>query len=462
WIISAFQLTFASFLLLSGRLSDVANPKHTFVIATAGIGCISIATGFLSSTIPFIAFRAMAGVMGAMTIPSALTLLVGIFPEPHEQARVIGAFGGSDGVGNGKLYSTASLRPGLLTHALDTGGISLLTVSDILFIFALTEGSMDIWISVKVLLPLLLSIALMIGFFVWEHVIPTHIAAVPPRTWFYRNFAVLFVVALLPYLWFTTMFDINMVLWQEVYDWSSLICALRLIPSGVVTFSISLTGPLARRISPKWIILFGMALMIIANILFVYADNPSRHWSFVLPAIIVGDAGAMLVYTHANIAIFETTPPRTAGTVGAIFNGALQLGSAVSVEAITSIETSIERTHGGFTSYAGHAAAWWFLVGVVAAEALAVAAFYRTSSAVALSDAEVKIDDKASAEPVAPPNSEKPGHSVGASNTAKPLSVDTPAFEKTFNKLGLAPGKVPRVTTHATQLESLPLPSQVH
>lgn len=38
-----------------------------------------------------------------MTIPSALTLLVGIFPEPHEQAQAIGAFGGSGGVGNGTL-----------------------------------------------------------------------------------------------------------------------------------------------------------------------------------------------------------------------------------------------------------------------------------------------------------------------------------------------------------------------
>lgn len=41
--------------------------------------------------------------VGAMTIPSALTLLVGIFPEPHEQAQAIGAFGGSGGVGNGTL-----------------------------------------------------------------------------------------------------------------------------------------------------------------------------------------------------------------------------------------------------------------------------------------------------------------------------------------------------------------------
>lgn len=55
-----------------------------------------------------------------------------------------------------------------------------------------------------------------------------HIISSPPRTWFYENFAVLFAVALLPYLWFTTMFDVNTILWQEVYGWNSLICALRM------------------------------------------------------------------------------------------------------------------------------------------------------------------------------------------------------------------------------------------
>ncbi|GJE88722.1 MFS general substrate transporter [Phanerochaete sordida] len=508
WIISAFQLTFASFLLLSGRLSDVTNPKYTFVIATAGIGCISIVTGFLDLKIPFIVLRAVAGIMGAMTIPSALTLLVNIFPEPHEQAQAIGAFGGSGGVGNvigllvGAIFvKLASWRwifwfisiiaipiailsamfippqrhddeplnqPTVLQkiNSLDLGGISLLTVSVILFIFALTEGSAGTWVSVKVLLPLVLSIFLMIGFFVWERIIPSHIAAIPPRTWFYRNFAVLFAVALLPYLWFTTMFDVNMILWQEVYGWNSLICALRMIPSGVVTFCMALTGPLARRISPKWIILTGMGLMIVANILFAYADGPARYWPLALPAIVLGDAGAMLAYTHANIAIFEATPARVAGTVGALFNGALQLGSAVGVAAVTSIETSVERAHGGFTGYAGRAAAWWFLVGIVALEAVAVAVFYRTGLAPAEVAAETDVCEKpaqkVSAEPVTPSETQKLQRSFSYFSSSEPTPVGTPASEKTLGEMGFVPGKQSRVTTPAAEFDSLSLPPRVH
>ena len=44
-----------------------------------------------------------------------------------------------------------------------------------------------------------------------------------------------------------------------------------------------------------------------------------------------------------------------AGTVGAIFNGALQLGSAVGIAAVSSIETSVEERSGDEAGYAGRA-----------------------------------------------------------------------------------------------------------
>ena len=61
-------------------------------------------------------------------------------------------------------------------------------VAVILFIFGLTEGSAGVWVSVKVLLPLVLSIFLIVGFFVWERIIPTHIAAMYVLTSLYSGF----------------------------------------------------------------------------------------------------------------------------------------------------------------------------------------------------------------------------------------------------------------------------------
>lgn len=66
-----------------------------------------------------------------------------------------------------------------------------------------------------------------------------------------------------------------------------------------------------------------------------------------------------------------------AGTVGAIFNAALQLGSAIGLAAFCSIETSVEATHGDSQKFHGRAAAFWFLLGIVIVEILCVFYFYR-------------------------------------------------------------------------------------
>ena len=69
-----------------------------------------------------------------------------------------------------------------------------------------------------------------------------------------------------------------------------------------------------------------------------------------------------------------------AGTVGAIFNGALQLGSAVGISAVSSIETSIEEKSGNPSGYAGRAAAFWFMLGIIGCEIISLLIFYRVEA----------------------------------------------------------------------------------
>lgn len=69
-----------------------------------------------------------------------------------------------------------------------------------------------------------------------------------------------------------------------------------------------------------------------------------------------------------------------AGTVGAIFNGALQLGSAVGISAVSSIETSVEEKNGNPASYAGRAAAYWFMLGIIGVEIISLSVFYKVEA----------------------------------------------------------------------------------
>ncbi|KAH7923213.1 MFS general substrate transporter [Leucogyrophana mollusca] len=418
WIMSAFQLTFSSFLLISGRISDVYNPKTAFIAGVSGLGLISVGAGFVQDKIIIIILRALIGIASAMTIPSALTLLVNVFPDPLEQARAIGVFGGCGAVANvlglliGAFFvqfasyhwvfwfvalvaapvalacvfvippqaeNIDDLEPSIAKwKRLDLIGVSTLTVALILFIFAVTSGSTDGWATATVLVPLMISILLVIGFFYWETVVPVNKAAIPPRTWFYNNFSVLFAVALLPFFWWSAVFTMFTTLWQNVYHWSVISSAIHMFPIGVLAFSMSFTGSLSRVFSPKWIILTGLSLLVVSTTLIaIGGGSPDQYWPYIFPAFAIGSAGAMLTYTHTNIAIFQAAPSSMAGTVGAVFNGALQFGSAIGLAAISSIETSVEATHGGPDEYAGRAAAFWFILGLVCLEFISVFWFYQ-------------------------------------------------------------------------------------
>jgi hypothetical protein len=70
-----------------------------------------------------------------------------------------------------------------------------------------------------------------------------------------------------------------------------------------------------------------------------------------------------------------------AGTVGAIFNGGLQLGSAVGYAACGSVQTAVDSkqlSNGGGDEYAGRRAAFRVLLGFVCLQVLAIAFFMRT------------------------------------------------------------------------------------
>ena len=94
--------------------------------------------------------------------------------------------------------------------------------------------------------------------------------------------------------------------------------------------------------------------------------------------ICVSDVNPLISPTY-SIAIFRSTPPHMAGTVGAVFNSSLQLGSAVGSAAITSITSSIESKLGpnGSTTYVGKAASFWFLLAIVGLEAISCFVFYK-------------------------------------------------------------------------------------
>ncbi|QRV74162.1 major facilitator superfamily transporter [Ceratobasidium sp. AG-Ba] len=411
WLFAAYQVTFASFLLISGRISDVYSPKPVFVLGTAFFGLTTLGGGFPHDKISFLVLRALQGIGASLTIPSSLNLIVQMFPDPQEQGRAIGWFSSVGCIGNVSgtivgaiLVQYASWRwifwlisiiavpisiscvilipktprnPEHKKATFDFVGVFVLTTSTILFVYALTSGSVEGWKAPGVLAPLFVSVALAVSFFIWETRIDEASASLPPKLWFYRNFAVLFAVALMPYFYWVQIYLSLSPYWQDHLGWSSIISAVKFLPLGLVAGPITINaGRISQLGQPKWMILGGLTLSLIGSIMFPF--SPGRYWQIDFPAFIIGTAGTSVVFVLTSINIFRATPSHYAGVVGAVFNTALQLGSAIGTSATTSIQASVDaRNPNDETAFKGRAAALWCLVAVVGLEIIGVLVFFK-------------------------------------------------------------------------------------
>ena len=116
-----------------------------------------------------------------------------------------------------------------------------------LFIFAVTSGSIQGWATAYVLTPLILSVLLLIAFFIWEARIEDidaamyvpyssfHLSTVltvclcsPPSLWRHPNMPLLVAAALLPYFWWITSFILDMAWFEIWFRWSALDAAVHL------------------------------------------------------------------------------------------------------------------------------------------------------------------------------------------------------------------------------------------
>src|SRR5581483_9342942 len=98
WIVDAYNLVFAAFLLVAGSLSDRFGRKGMLLGGLALFGAASAAGGLMSSSGGLIAARAVMGLGAAMVFPATLSLISNIFVERVERARAIGLWGATAGI----------------------------------------------------------------------------------------------------------------------------------------------------------------------------------------------------------------------------------------------------------------------------------------------------------------------------------------------------------------------------
>src|SRR4051794_36646555 len=86
WVNSAYLLTFATLLLVTGRLGDRFGPRPVFVLGLVLFTVPSLLCGLSGSIEMLIAARALQGVGAALMPPQTMSMIPRVFPPQKRGA----------------------------------------------------------------------------------------------------------------------------------------------------------------------------------------------------------------------------------------------------------------------------------------------------------------------------------------------------------------------------------------
>lgn len=195
WVVNAYAIAFAGFMLLGGRAGDLYGRKRMFLTGLALFTLASLAGGLAQDDWHLLLARAVQGLGAAVLAPSTLTIVTSAVPEGAARARAIatwtavGAGGGAaGGLVGGVLVDVLSWRWVLLINVpvgavvlagavwwlresragdgrrLDLPGALLVTAGLATLAYGISQTEAEGWTAPATLVPLAAGLAL-IGLF---------------------------------------------------------------------------------------------------------------------------------------------------------------------------------------------------------------------------------------------------------------------------------------------------------
>ena len=376
WVASGYALTFAGFLLLGGRASDLLGRRRVFLSGVLVFSISSLIGGLAGSEGMLIGARVAQGVGGAMMSPAALSLLTTTFEGPA-RAKALGIYGAMAGVGGaagvlfgGLLTSGPGWRwvlfvnlpvsvailivgPRMLDGArrrstaseFDVPGAMLVTGALLLLVYALTKAPDVGWGATRTMAELAGAAALAIVFVINEA--RTKRPLLPLRTFRLpgvaaaNGSAILMFSAVVPLFFFLTLYM------QQALGYSALKAGLSFLPLTLgVIFTTPFTTRLIARFGPTPTMIAGPLVYGVAVLYFNRLPVHGSYVSDILPGLLVASVGAGLSVISIINAATRGVPRTDAGVAAGLVNTMQRVGTAVGLAVLTAISTSHARALG--------------------------------------------------------------------------------------------------------------------
>jgi EmrB/QacA subfamily drug resistance transporter len=372
WVVNAYTVTFAGFLLLGGRLADLLGRRRVFVSGLALFAITSLIGGLANSQAVLISARAAQGLGAAVIAPASLTVITTTFTQPAERNRAVGIWGAMGGAGGaagvllgGILTDLLSWRwilfvnvpIGLITAALaqrfiaegrnpgairsfDLAGAISATLGLSLLVLGIVRTGETGWGSGQTLGLIGAGLVVLAGFVLLEGRFAKQ-PLVPLRLFRSRSLSaangVLFLVGGSVFgMWFFITLYL-----QEVLGYSPLKAGFTFLPMTLaIVLGATIASRIISRVGAKPLLVFGMLLVSAGLLLFTRITTAGGYLNELLvPGLLVG-IGMSFAFVPATICATAGVAPQEAGLASALVNSFRLFGGALGLAILAAIATA--------------------------------------------------------------------------------------------------------------------------
>jgi EmrB/QacA subfamily drug resistance transporter len=382
WVVNAYALALAVFLVTAGRLGDLFGRKRLFMVGlgvfSLGSLCAALAGSFtidgLSHIEILLGARVLQGIGGAIMLPLALAIIAATF-QGRERDLAIGIYGGVTGLATalgpvigGVMVEKVSWQSifylnvpiGFIGIALciwavtesfdrsaprwvDFYGLVTLSVSLFCLVLALIQGSDPDkgWTSPYILTLFAIAAAALVAFVVGE--LRLKHPMVDPRLFKNASFTGAAIVAFTLSAGMFSLFFFLTLYMQNYLGFSALDAGVRFLPlSGLILVIGPLAGAFSDWLGSKVFMGVGIAILIVAVLLMarISPTNTQTGWLVLLPAFILGGLGSGLVSPQVpTVAVGKVSRDR-AGMASGVNGACRQVGAAFGIALLGAILTN--------------------------------------------------------------------------------------------------------------------------
>jgi EmrB/QacA subfamily drug resistance transporter len=370
WVIDAYAITFAGFLMLGGRVADQLGHRRTFVAALVLFSLTSLAGGAAPNRTMLIVARGVQGFSCAFMAASSLAIITSSFPPGPRLHRAIGLWAAMNGLGGaagtllgGVITQELSWRwvllinppigiaAGLVAYAViserrrtregpvfDLAGALTLTLGQIVLVYGVVKAGVNGWSALPAIVPIIVGLALLAMFCVIEArwasapLVPFRELTKPLRV--ANTIVLLFSAALFP-MWFLSSLYL-----QQVLGLSPLHAGLTFLPMALTIMIVARSaGKLVSRFGVRSVLGGGLTMLTVGMLLFTKIAASGSSVVYVMIPGLLTAAGIGMSIVPSTIAATQGAKQGQAGLASGLVNTSRQIGGGLGIAVLITLAT---------------------------------------------------------------------------------------------------------------------------